>query len=97
MVRDSFTCGVCLELLKDPICCAVDTCNYMMCREHFQLEMQCPNRCNGEEPLMIVKVQRVILIQINNIQVKCHLCDMGYALGERETHFKVNCDGLMIE
>jgi len=44
-----FTCGICFQLLLDPVCCANETCNYMLCRDHVSTDMRrCPNRC--EDP-----------------------------------------------
>ena len=59
--------------------------------------MKCPNRCDGDNPLTTIKVQRAIVNQINNIQVKCHMCKMTYQLGERETHYKLYCPNIQIE
>ena len=97
LVRDSFTCGLCFEVLRDPVVCANESCQYMMCKEHVRPDMLCPNRCCADKPLETVKVQRVILNQLMNVEIKCHLCDMTHALGERENHFFKYCPNMMVE
>jgi hypothetical protein len=91
IARDSFTCGVCFQILNDPVCCANESCNYMLCKEHLTAEMRCPNRCNQDEILKTVKVQRVIVNQLMSLEVHCHLCQDIYEIGEREAHFKKYC------
>ena len=97
IARDSFTCGVCFQILQDPVCCANESCNYMLCREHVTAEMRCPNRCSYDEVLKTVKVQRVITNQLMNLEVHCHLCENIFEIGERETHFKKYCTAIVYE
>ena len=85
-------------MLRDPVCCANESCNYMLCREHLTNDqnMRCPNRC-GTDPIQTVKVQRVILNQLMSLTIRCEICFKNYELGERETHFSKYCEQLVIE
>lgn len=98
VAQDSFTCGVCFQLLQDPVCCANESCNYMLCRAHLadDASMRCPNRC-GADPLRTVKVQRVVLNQLMSLEVTCALCRKVFELGEREAHLAKYCDELVVE
>ena len=47
VAQDGYCCGVCFQVLRDPVCCANESCNYMLCREHLSPDMPCPNRCGS--------------------------------------------------
>ena len=97
IAQDSFTCGVCFNIMSDPVCCANESCNYMLCKAHVTPDMRCPNRCSDHEPLKTIKVQRVILNQLMNLTVKCDLCHQLYEIGDRETHYAKYCQELIFE
>jgi len=48
VAQECLTCGVCFQVLQDPVCCANETCNYMLCRDHVSVGMRCPNRCGDQ-------------------------------------------------
>lgn len=47
-VQDLFTCAVCTHILQDPVCCANDLCNIMMCKSHYTPGMLCPKLCDNQ-------------------------------------------------
>ena len=94
--QESFGCGVCFNLMQDPVCCGNDSCNYMLCREHVTEGMRCPNRC-GADPIKLVKVQRVILNQLMSLTITCQLCSKNYELGDKEVHYLKHCTGIVFD
>ena len=85
MFKDNFNCTICFGLVNNPLIC--DTCENIYCNKCITITSFniCPYKCVASK---FRKISRLLLLNMEKIQLKCEICKHNCNLLEYHEHRK---------